>query len=514
VYNYVPRSQIIEVLTHLRGLLRQIEPTNDRERLAAERREIVAKYIISNLPKTGEHPTLNTLMEVAETFRLTIGAAHELFGYDLEAIRKHDLRWNAGRTHIIESYVFDRNRLVDIPLVLAPEGAFQSDAMVADLVREWQSPVPIRALDAKLRGWPKAFYVHVGTEDSYGTSLPPGSMALVDTINQAEALRPNPRFIYLLQFGNGYKCSRCVVTRGKLHILTSARTYARTREFSCPGEVRVAGRVRMFAHALPQPEYKIQDLVRSGRSLADLILPWEQRTRGHLLLTKHRRFRRPKQQEEEMREELKELLRSPLSGRTERRYRHPGSSEPHVSTLIQLTLSHFARYSDSLRGSGPPITDRGRYSLATMLDARNADELLAQTHTVRAANDLWNAQRPEFVDWLPLVSFKFPNLKLQKDLVVRLAQTCSLQGIEPVMAAGSWMLLEPVDGPPDTTKWYGKNGWARPLYVLRQSLQLLTGYLEREGSEYVLLSDTGSKVLFGPNEVSSLHRVAGVVVPV
>jgi hypothetical protein len=100
VYRYVPRPQIIEVLTHFRDLFRQIELTNEREQLAAERREVVAKYLISNLRRTGDHPTLHALMEIAETFLLTIGGAHGLFGYDLEAIRQFDLRWNAGRTHI------------------------------------------------------------------------------------------------------------------------------------------------------------------------------------------------------------------------------------------------------------------------------------------------------------------------------------------------------------------------------------------------------------------------------
>lgn len=157
VYEYVPRQQIIEVLRHIRDLLRRTEPTDERERLAAERREIVAKYIISNLPRTGPHPTLSTMMELIDTFLLTIGAAHELFGYDLDAIRQYDLGWNSGRTHIVESYVFERDQLLDFPLELAPEGVFQADAMLGDLVREWQSAVPIRALDERSPGGPDPF---------------------------------------------------------------------------------------------------------------------------------------------------------------------------------------------------------------------------------------------------------------------------------------------------------------------------------------------------------------------
>ena len=85
MYEHVPRSGIVESLRHLRELLRQVSPTSDSERLASEQREIIAKYLISNLPRTGEHPTLTSLTEIADTFRLTIGGAHKLFGYDLEA---------------------------------------------------------------------------------------------------------------------------------------------------------------------------------------------------------------------------------------------------------------------------------------------------------------------------------------------------------------------------------------------------------------------------------------------
>jgi hypothetical protein len=251
-------------------------------------------------------------MEVVHAFLLTIGAAHNLFRYDLDAVRQYDLLSNSGRTHIIESYVFERDKLLDFPLELAPASAFQADARLSALVREWQSVLPPRAFNERLSSGPGAFYVHVGTEDSRGSSLPPGSMALVEPVDVAEALRPNPRSIYLHQFGDGYRCSRCVVTRGKLQMLASARAYMRPREFACPGEVRVAGRIRLFAHALPQPEYELHDKFRAGRPLAELTLPWEHRTRDRLLLTEYRRFVRTKEDEDATRLSLENLLHSPL----------------------------------------------------------------------------------------------------------------------------------------------------------------------------------------------------------
>jgi len=100
VYRPVPHNEISDAVTHLRDLHRQLRPSNDRERYAFERRELVTKNLLSNLGRTGHHPTLSMLLEIADIFSLTIEGAHRLFGYDLGGIREYDLRLNGGRTHI------------------------------------------------------------------------------------------------------------------------------------------------------------------------------------------------------------------------------------------------------------------------------------------------------------------------------------------------------------------------------------------------------------------------------
>ena len=193
----------------------------------------------------------------------------------------YDLLLNGGRTHIVESYPFDRSGL-DLPSRLAPREAFGFDGLLRDLVPTWQTASPIRALEGE--GWhePGAFYVHVGTEDSLGSSLPPGAMALVEPISNDERLQPSPRRIYLLQFGNGYRCSHCVATGGKLRLFSTGKAYLGQEAFSYPGSVRIAGRIRMFATILPVLEYPSLRLPLPCRQCADLILPWEHRTRDKL----------------------------------------------------------------------------------------------------------------------------------------------------------------------------------------------------------------------------------------
>lgn len=199
----VRSNEIIEALIHIRDLFRRIKPSNATQQRAFERREAATKDLLSNLPRINEHPTLRTLLEIAEFSSLTLEGAHRLFGYELRRLPEYDQALNSGRTHIVEQYAFERDLLLDLSARLAPKESFSIDSLLRDLVVEWQTDIPIRALDED--GWeePGAFYVHVGTEDSLGSSLPPGSIARVEPINDVERALPNPRCIYLLQFPNG-----------------------------------------------------------------------------------------------------------------------------------------------------------------------------------------------------------------------------------------------------------------------------------------------------------------------
>ena len=114
VYRPVPRSKISDALEHLRDLHRQVTPSNDRERHAAERRELLTKNLLSNLHRTKSHPTLTMLLEMVDMFSLTVEGAHRLFGYDLGVFGDYDRQLNARRTRIVESYAFERDRSADV----------------------------------------------------------------------------------------------------------------------------------------------------------------------------------------------------------------------------------------------------------------------------------------------------------------------------------------------------------------------------------------------------------------
>jgi hypothetical protein len=517
VYKPVPRDQIADALVHLRELFRQNSPSNERERLTHERREVVTKNFLSNLFRTKEHPTLHTVLELADIFSLTLDGAHRLFGYNLEEIREFDLQFNRQRTHIIESYPFERDLLIDLPSQLGNREAFGWNAALSDLVHTWQTDIPIRALEEE--GWqqPGAFYVHVGTEDSLGSSIPPGSVALVEPIEEEERLRPNPRRIYLLQFGNGYRCSSCVVTRGKLLLLIAGRNYAGPQEFAYPEAVRIVGRIRAFALSLPMPSYPALRSLPVSKQGAPLILPWQHLSLDRLFLAGHLRFQRPRQESLRIHEALQHVFGTSLSGRTERRYRHPTTSQPHVDALMQLTVANFARYTDALRAQQSLRSDIGRFSLQTLLAASQFTEVpgaFRRTHGPRPS-DIWEDRRKEFIEWPTLLSIKFPQIRSWNDRVIRLSQGITIQGFEPSLSQGSLMVIDNLSGPPDLSSDARKTGWSRPIYALRRGVEFFLGHLDRDGSQFTLqIPGSGSTLTFAEQEFKQLSHISGVAVPV
>lgn len=116
MYRHVPHSDITGALIHIRGLFRRVKPSDERAFRARERLEATIRDLLSNLPRTDQHPTLKTILEIAETCCLTLEGAHRLFGYNLGKIREYDLRLNGGRTHIESSHQCRRSGEVHRPL--------------------------------------------------------------------------------------------------------------------------------------------------------------------------------------------------------------------------------------------------------------------------------------------------------------------------------------------------------------------------------------------------------------
>ena len=78
MYSHVPRNVVTDALIHIRDLYRRIRSTNDQALRAHARREATIRDLLSNLPRTNEHPTLKTVLDVADACGLTLERAHRL----------------------------------------------------------------------------------------------------------------------------------------------------------------------------------------------------------------------------------------------------------------------------------------------------------------------------------------------------------------------------------------------------------------------------------------------------
>jgi hypothetical protein len=508
----------VERVRHIRNLLRQRKPTDEAEQVLFARHEQKTKDFLSNIRRSSDRPMLNIIRAIGEICSLTTDGSHRLFGYEIDDVRRLDAEFNGPRTHIVESYIFERDVLVDLPLELAPPAAFARTATVDTLVKRWQNDIPIRFLNT--RGWKRSgtFYVRVGVEDSLGSSIPPGSIAVVEPITHAEVQLPNPRHIYLLQFVNGYRCRRCVVSAGKLQLLASGRNYSGTEQFSYPGSVRIAGRIRAFSTALPLPDSPSMNSLSKFAGAAEFLLPWEQPSREHFFATEHRRFVRSSEEMHYVSGSLQKELHSKLSERTRRRYRHETDSEPHVDALIQMSIEHYSAYSDTLRTGGYPLRDKHRFSLEAMLEARHIDDLLSLRvrPKIPMPLDVWRARLDEFVEWPALLSAELPQLSRWSKRVIRIAGDSSFPKLDPPLRTGAFMLTQELPFEVELRQDSRRSGWSRPLYALSREPEIFIGHIDAHADTYTLVRDRdvkSSNIHLKPDELARLRLVCGALVP-
>jgi hypothetical protein len=177
-----------------------------------------------------------------------------------------------------------------------------------------------------------------------------------------------------------------------------------------------------------------------------------------------------------------------------------------------------ARYTDVLRTGSSWQSDRGRFSLSTLLHASSIEQasVVRSSLHVPTPTHVWEARRHEFGGWPPLLSVKFPRLRQWEDKIVRLAHGNQIAGLDPTLGPGSLLLLQDIPSLPNARGERVKSGWSRPIYVLLRGLEIVCGHLERDGNDYALLSGANDaiKASLRQEELTRLSRVAGVAVPV
>jgi hypothetical protein len=514
VYDYLPPERVAEYVWHIYGLDRNAVNTDESAEMRGARLRFL-RSLINNLQHEQSRLTPRLLAELSRYIPLTIGGSFDLLGYQLDGMGEIDFLLNGHRTRIIESYPFYRDREVDIPFELSERGTPQRTAFVSEFVLRWQSSVRIRAIAGP--GWQRngMFYVQIGIEDNLALSgLAPGAFVSVEPVSREELLRPRPNSVYLLQFGGGYLCCSCAVSRGKLILLPRSGRYAGPYEFLYPQEIRIVGRARGFAVRLP-PLQPIAREMHSSRVSAPLTLPWEQPSLGALFRTKRLRFGVTERALDPANEVLRSRLGTGLSRRTLRRYEGRTNITPHTGTMLALTLFHAARISDVLRLLGLWHADSNRHSLETWQSAHSLKDLPPDDPAALtpSPSSRWNAILEEWGEWPTLLSVAIPRVQPMQYQLLHIHQIGLFNGLDPLIQPGAIASLEELDRIPDMQSDLAQRNWDRPIYAIRHGQNILCGYLASDGEHVALVPHPRSsarRLSFLRNQVTVVGRFTGL----
>jgi hypothetical protein len=429
-----------------------------------------------------------------------------------------DFLLNGHRTRIIESYPFDLDRPVELPHELSKSGGRAQNEFIPEIVLRWQTNVKMRAIQGP--GWRQdsIFYVQVGIEDNLALSgIAPGTIVSVEQVSRKEQIDPKPDALYLLQFGNGYRCCRCTVSLGKLILLPRGVRYEGPYEYLYPQEARIVGKARGFAVRLP-PVRPIDREVPRSHMLAPLSLPWEQPSLAALFRTKRLRFGLTEQALGPANEILRTGLGAELSCRTIRRYERITGIMPHTSTMLALALFHAARISDVLRLLGLWRNDDNRHSLNAWQTAHTLHDLplVYLPAATPSPPGVWKSFIEEWGEWPTLLSRAVPNLQALQHRLLRIDQADIFNGLDPLIRPGAIALLEEMDEIPKMQNDPAQTGWDRPLYAIRHKQNTFCGYLVSDGQHVSLVPhprSSGRRHSFLRNQVTIVGRLVGLASP-
>jgi hypothetical protein len=519
VFEQISSEQIIDRVMHIYALYRDTaDPTTRRSPEHSIRLRFL-RGIIDNLKHRRSRLSPRMLGQLSYHAGLTIGGAFRLVGYPLDKLRAVEFLLNGHRTRIVESHPFHRDRKIDLPRTLSERATLDRTVFLSEVIRDWQSQVSIRSLEGDDWGRRKAFYVQIGGEDGIAMSgLPPGAVLSIELVSEIEQLNPDPNAIYCLRFRNGYRCSACAVSKGRLILLLYDNRYEGPYTFFYPQEVRIVGRARGFAVALTPPSIaEFPDMLQACGS-TPLILPWAQGTLADLWRTQRVCFGLRGRSLERANDVLSSCLGFSLGSRTLRRYQHAGSGTPHSDALIGLTLFHITRLSDVFRLLGFWNDESSRYSLSSWLDARSLADLdgsrrMAETPVPHSR---WRALLDGWGEWPPLISMAFPNLEGFQHRLILIHQSDIFDGLAPSIKPGAIALLEEDSEFPSRLSDRNASEWGRPIYAIRYKERILCGHLDCNSEHVTLIPHIRSRarrISFLRHHISMVGKWIGVASP-
>jgi hypothetical protein len=307
------------------------------------------------------------------------------------------------------------------------------------------------------------------------------------------------------------------VENGRLLLITEGQGLLTRQEFAYPAEVRIVGRIVSFATRLPIPKHEPSPS-RTAHNDMPLSLPWEHRSFSALLRAERLRFDITETHLNRVADVLEEQLGVRLSARTLRRYEHNAQQLPRTAILLAIMAVYSLRASDVLRLLQLWPAGARKLSLTTMMRASKTAELPSVFDPAPMPEPAaqWQELLEQWGEWPRLLSMTVPYLASQQDSLLRLNRISRFRGLDPLVGGGSVVLFDDRDISPPRNGSLERDGWNRPIYVLRYSGEASCGYLEASATHFALQPHPASgvpRLIFPHGQVQISGRVTAVASP-
>ncbi len=237
----------LKELRHRLGITTREVERHSRKIVEAEDNEefYISNAWLTQVENKQSVPSIYKLYSLSIIYRTKFTDLLLLYGVDLEKISKYQLATPLQRTHLATVEVYDRERAVSFPVRFDPGFRLERTNLLSRMVEIW-GEVPlafIRHLDVK-----RYRYGYIGLEDyTLYPLLRPGSFVQIDDRqDKVERVAWRTEFdrpIYFVELRDGYACSWCELQGNMLTLLPHPLSPCSSRQFVCPTDAEIVGRV-------------------------------------------------------------------------------------------------------------------------------------------------------------------------------------------------------------------------------------------------------------------------------
>jgi len=212
------------------------------------------EYYVSNawltqIENQNSIPSIYKLFSLSLIYRISFSDLLLIFNLDLSKAGKLSSFARPPRTHLTNVQVHDSDRSITFPVRFDPGFSLDRTNLLSRMVEIW-GEVPI-ALIQQL-DFRHSLYGFIGMEDyTMYPLLQPGSFVQVDErrnrLEKSSSRTEFDRPIYFVELRDGYACSWCEMSGGRLSLIPHPLSPAEIRQFDFPKEAEIVGRVTAVA---------------------------------------------------------------------------------------------------------------------------------------------------------------------------------------------------------------------------------------------------------------------------